>query len=89
MIRPKRAWGSKQRRRLPHGEMTSTNRSCSAKVNSVPSRSPLHRGQAIEERGPVRDYQTHMAAEHLRRPLGRWNWLRPTLIHMLSTPVIR
>ena len=46
-------------------------------------------GEPREQRLAARDHDAGMAAQHLRLPVGRWNWLRPTLTHMLVSDTIR
>ena len=88
-MRPKRSPGSKQRTLLPHGQVASTKPLCSLKEKRVPSSgffTAASRRSSASRLGitsPVCPRRTSAL------PPGRWNWLRPTLIHMLVTPVIR
>ena len=88
-IRPKRSPGVKQRMRLPQGQVTSTYSLPSLKAKRVPS-SGFFTACSLRTRAsrfgitrPVWPRTTCCL------PVGRWNWLRPTFIHMLPTPVIR
>src|SRR6516164_1550998 len=43
-----------------------------------------HLRQALEQRGAIRRDQPGNPAQHVRPPGRQWNWLMPTLTHMLA-----
>ena len=88
-IRPKRSSGSCSLIRLPHGLVASTWSLPGVNSKSLSSSSP--RTFLSRLTSPSRSGITSPTRPRRRcgSPVGKWNWLRPILTHMLLVLVIR